>query len=285
MQSTLGQPTYASQWRAILAVAHKEWIIFRRYPSWVLAVLIWPILLPLAYILSARALSGPDGASLGQFEQLAGTRDYVSFIVIGSMLWGWLNMTLWDVGFFMRNEQMRGTLESNWLCPVPRISIMLGGSLNKLLISLGFLAITVLQFRVFLGVEMVKGNAPLLVLVLALLIPIIYGIGITFGSLVLRFKEANAMVFLVRGIFMIFCGMTYPVAVLPEWMQAVAAWLPLTYAIHATRAIVLQDATLADLRADLLPLAAFAIVLPILGYLAFNYIVGRARQRGDLGEY
>ena len=38
----------------------------------------------------------------------------------------WLNLTLWSVGFSLREEQMRGTLESNWLCPVWRISIVLG---------------------------------------------------------------------------------------------------------------------------------------------------------------
>src|SRR5438045_4047017 len=94
---TLSRPSLASELRALLAVARKEWIIFRRYPSWIMAVLIWPVLLPQAYIFTAKALAGPNGASLMAFGNVAGTTDYVSFIAVGSLLWGWLNFTLWDV--------------------------------------------------------------------------------------------------------------------------------------------------------------------------------------------
>lgn len=269
----------------MLAVAGKEWTIFRRYPSWVVAVLVWPLLLPLAYILTAKALAGPDGAGLPAFSRLTGTTDYVGFIVIGSILWGWLNMTLWDVGFTMRNEQMRGTLESNWLCPVWRISILLGGSLTKAALSILFLVLTVLEFQFLLGVKLITPGFPLFALIIALLVPCIYGIGIAFGSLVVRFKEANAMVFLVRGVFMIFCGMTYPLAVMPDWMQTVAAFLPLTYAIAGVRAVVLNGSSLPELWPLLWPLAVFAVALPLVGWLAFNAMARRARRVGDLGAH
>src|SRR5215210_6096330 len=77
----------ASELLALLAVAKKEWIIFRRYPSWVMAMVIWPVLLPGAYIFTARALSGPGGAALPAFARVTGTTDYTGFIVIGSLLW------------------------------------------------------------------------------------------------------------------------------------------------------------------------------------------------------
>ena len=117
------------------------------------------------------------------------------------------------------------------------------------------------------------------------MIPTIHGIGIAFASLVLRFKEANALVFLVRGIFMIFCGITYPSAVLPVWMQSVAAALPLTYAIRDIRAVVLANATLADILPDLAILAGFAVAMPVLGYGLFYLTERRARRVGDLGQY
>ena len=284
-QPSLARPSLASEGRALLAVARKEWTVFRRYPSWIMAFIIWPVLFPLGFIFTAAALGGPDGASLSAFSARAGTGDYISFLVIGTTFYMWLNVTLWDVGFTLRQEQMRGTLESNWLCPVWRISILLGGSLTKLGVALFFLAVTVVEFWLLFGVQIVRGNAALLALVLLLTIPWIYGIGIAFGSLVLRFKEANALVFLVRGIFMIFCGTTYPLAVLPDWMQAVAAWLPLTYTIHAVRAVAVADGTLADIALDLQRLAAFGVTLPLLGYLAFHVTERRARRTGTLGHF
>jgi ABC-2 type transport system permease protein len=286
MQQTLSiHRTFGSELRAVWAIARKEWVIFRRYPSWVLAVFIWPVLFPFGYIFTAKALGGPDGAALATFRSLTGTDDYVGFIVVGSVLWMWLNMTLWDVGMYLRNEQMHGTLESNWLCPTWRVSLMLGGALTKLLISLLFLTISLLEFRLIFGVRLAGGDVGLAVLVLLLVIPTIHGIGIAFASLVLGFKEANAMVFLVRGVFMIFCGITYPIAVLPAWMQGVAAALPLTYAIRDIRAVILANATLADIQSDLMALAIFAVVMPALGYALFYLTERRARRAGDLGQY
>src|SRR5215212_12078158 len=185
------QRTFGSELRAVWAIARKEWLIFRRYPSWVLSMFIWPVLFPFGYIFTAKALGGPDGAALDTFRGLTGTADYVGFIVIGSVMWMWLNMTLWDVGMYLRNEQMRGTLESNWLCPTWRVSLMLGGGLTKGLISLLFLAVSLLEFRLFFGVQLTSSGLGLALLVLLLLIPTIHGIGIAFASLVLRFKEAN----------------------------------------------------------------------------------------------
>ena len=246
---------------------------------------IWPILFPLGYIFSARALGGPDGEHLSAFSALAGTADYVGFLAIGSTFYMWLNLTLWSVGFSLREEQMRGTLESNWLCPVWRISIMLGQAMTRAVMAVVFLLITAVEFWLFFGIRIVQGQPLLMLLVLLLTVPSIYGFGIAFGSLVLRFKEANALVFIVRGIFLVFCGTTYPLAVLPGWMQTVAAWLPLTYTIHAFRTLGAPDATFADVALDVQRLAIFAVALPIVGVLAFRATERRARSSGSLGHY
>jgi ABC-2 type transport system permease protein len=281
----LGRRSVGSELRALLAIARKEWIIFRRYPSWVMVFLIWPVLYPCGYIFSAKALGGPHGSGLAAFHRLVGTSDYLGFIVVGSTMYMWLNLTLWDVGLHLRNEQMRGTLESNWLCPVWRIAIPLGGSIAKLGTSLLFLALTVLEFQFIFGIPLLRGDLGLALLVMLLLIPSIYGLGVAFASLVIRFKEAHTLVYLVRGIFMIFCGMTYPLQVMPDWMQRAAAFLPLTYAIRDVRAAVLSDAGVAAVGADLLRLLLFAVALPVLGYLAFRATERRARRTGARAQF
>lgn len=282
---TLVRRSLGSEWAALLAVSRKDWLIYRRYPGRLANIVIWPILFPLGFIFSARALGGPDGEHLPTFSAVAGTSDYVGFLVIGSTFYMWLNLTLWSVGFSLREEQMRGTLESNWLCPVWRISIVLGGAMTRVVMAMVFLLITAIEFWIFFGINLVQGQPTLMLLVLLLTIPSIYGFGIAFGSLVLRFKEANALVFIVRGIFLVFCGTTAPLAVLPGWMQTVAAWLPLTYTIHAFRVLGAPDATFADVTSDIQRLALFAVALPIFGVLAFRATERRSRSSGSLGHY
>ena len=89
----------AAEWRALRAVVHREWTIFRRYPSWIIALFIWPIIFPMAYILSSQALAGPNGGGLLIFQRNAGTTDVVGYIAIGTIIWMWQNVVLWNVGF------------------------------------------------------------------------------------------------------------------------------------------------------------------------------------------
>src|SRR5438552_2966475 len=81
-QSIMSQRSFGSELRAVGAIAYKEWLIFRRYPSWMLSMFIWPVLFPFGYIFTAKALGGPDGAALNMFRSLTGTADYIGFIVV-----------------------------------------------------------------------------------------------------------------------------------------------------------------------------------------------------------
>jgi ABC-2 type transport system permease protein len=90
---SLAQRSFFSGVRALLAAARKEWIIFRRYPSWVVAFIIWPLLGPLIFVFAAKALSGPDGAGLAAFSALSGTTNYVSYVILGTAIWMWLTIS------------------------------------------------------------------------------------------------------------------------------------------------------------------------------------------------
>jgi ABC-2 type transport system permease protein len=282
--SSLARENWRSDVGALASVFRREWTIFRRYPSWIISVFIWPVILPAGYILSARALAGPDGSGLALFAHAAGTRDYVGYIAVGTIVWMWQNMTLWTIGYALREEQLRGTLESNWLTPARRLWFLFGSGLMHGLLLLSFIIVAGLEFVLFFGARF-NGNPLLAALVLLAAAPSIYGLGFAFASLVLAAKEANAFVFLVRGLVMIFCGITYPISVLPGWMQSVAVWLPQTYVIHGMRSAVLTGGTLADLLPDVLALLAFGALWMAAGYLAFVWMERRVHRSGSLGMY
>jgi ABC-2 type transport system permease protein len=282
---SLQQISVASQVRAIGAVTKREWRIFVRYPSWFISLLVWPVLFPIGYIFMAKALGGPGGTDLAQFQQLAGTSNYMGFIVIGTIVWMWLNMTLWDTGLILRNEQLQGTLESNWLCPIWRINLLFGAGLFKQLALLLFLVISAIELELFYGVPFSQSNLLLLVTVVLVTLPSLYGVGLAFASLVMFFKEAESMVLLVRGLVMIFCGISFPLAILPGWMQSIGGAIPFSYTIRLLRAIVLEQANFAQISSDLKRLLAFGIILPIIGYILFWFTERHARTTGDLGRY
>jgi ABC-2 type transport system permease protein len=284
LSRSLGRPGLGSDLRALLAVMRREWVIFTRYPSWVIAMFIWPLIFPMLYILTARALAGPDGSGMAVFMETTGATDFIGYIVIGTTVWMWQNVVLWDVGFSLRNEQMRGTLESNWLSPTWRFSYLLGHTGPQLVTMLMFITITAIEFGLLFGIRL-NGSPWMILLMMLAAIPSIYGLGFAFASLVITVKEANAFVFLIRGLVMIFCGITFPVSLLPGWMQGIAKWLPQTYLIHGMRAAAFSNAGIRELAPDLIPLLLFGSFWLIVGYFTFLWMERRARRTGAIGQY
>jgi ABC-2 type transport system permease protein len=245
---------------------------------------VWPIIFPAGYILTGRALAGPDGSGLAVFTKTTGITDFLGYIVVGTTIWMWQNVVLWNVGLALREDQLRGTLESNWMSPTWRFSFLLGTGITQSFTMLAFLIVSALEFGLLFGVHY-NGNLGLVILMLAAAIPSIYGLGFAFASVVIAAREASTFVFLVRGLVMIFCGITFPISLLPGWMQGIARWMPQTYIIHAVRSAALAGASFKDLTPDLAALLAFGAGWLTLGYLLFKWMDKRARQTGGIGQY
>ncbi len=282
--SSLGRPGALGGLRATWAVIRREWTIFIRYPSWIISMFIWPIIFPLGYIFTARALSGVDGSGLATFQQNTGLTEYVGYMAVGTMIWMWQNIVLWQVGYALRNEQMRGTLESNWLSPTARFSYLFGASVPQLISVLMLMTVAGLEYALLFGVKF-HGSLWLAALVMLAAVPSVYGLGFAFASVVITAKEANAFVFLARGIVMVFCGVTYPLAIQPQWMQDVAAWLPQTYVIHAMRSAALSTDGWAGIARELGMLLLFGLFWLAAGYALFLWMERRARVTGAIGQY
>jgi ABC-2 type transport system permease protein len=160
----------------------------------------------------------------------------------------------------------------------------LGSSVTQLVTMFMFLLVSSLEFGLLFGVRF-NGNPLYALLVILASIPAVYGLGFAFASLVITAREANAFVFLVRGLVMVFCGITYPVLLLPGWMQSFSSWLPQTYIIRAARNAVLAGADLQLLLPDLRAMLLFGLFWLVAGYLLFQWMERRARQTGAIGQY
>lgn len=267
-----------------MAVTRREWTIFTRYPSWIIALFIWPLIFPMMYILTARALSGPDGSGLAVFIATTGAADYIGYIIVGTTVWMWQNIVLWDVGFALRNEQMRGTLESNWLTPVPRLLILVGRTVTSILTTTITSAAMLLLAALLFGFKPTGSVFAALLTAIPMLVGL-YGFGFAFAGIVLLMREANTMVdvgsFLVQG----FSGTNFPVQSLPYWLIPISLMLPLTYGLDAVRGFLLKTNTLLPIPAEIAILIFSMFVMLWVGAQVFYRVERRVRRLGTLGQH
>lgn len=269
--------------RASLMVARRQIRVNLRYPGWFIAQLVWPVMIPANYVFAARALAGHDGSGLATFAQFAGTSEYVGYLVIGTTFWMWFNWMLWGLGTSFRLEQLRGTLESNWLAPLPKIYMAIGSFLGEGAMGMMVVVLAAASSSLVYGINL-AGNLGLFALVVICSAFSVYGFGLIFASLVLAAKEANSFVFLARGLMTVLCGVTYPVAVLPASMQAISEYIPMTHSIRAIRMVV-AGGTLQSISGEIVVLLLSGVVLLSLGLVTFELVQRRMLNAGTLGRY
>ena len=145
-------------------------------------------------------------------------------------------------------------------------------------------AVSVLEYRFVYGIHF-TGNPLLWILMFLIMIPGVYGLGILFASLVLWAKQANAAVNVVRGTMMILCGITFPITIMPSFMQSLAKLIPFTYGISATRQIMVSGGTLSTVSKDIYMCLLEGIILVILGRIAFKYTENKVKNLGSLERF
>jgi ABC-2 type transport system permease protein len=166
-------------------------------------------------------------------------------------------------GISVLRERSQGTMERLMASPVTRLDIV-GGYL------LGFLLFALIQTLIifFYMVYVIKINFQG-DLWQILVFQVIIGVGAvclgTFFSVFAR-NEFQMMQFIPLIILpqMFLCGLLWPVEQMPDYLQWIAKFLPLTYGVEGIRALMLQGQSLLDIGKDIGVLAAYAVGLMIL---------------------
>jgi len=261
-------------------MSKKQIIEFSRYPVAFVALFVQIFLIIVMFLFATLAFSGSSGTA-GQ-GQLAGV------MVYGFLVSMFLSFTLWEVGFSIREEQVRGTLESLYLSPANKFNNLV----SRIFAILMFAGVMCVAAVVFVG-AMVGGmpmeNVAFALLVLALSISGFLGIGFIFAGVTVKLKEtAQFLVSFLQFFFMIFSAVFFPFSALPAILRDnISRYLPVSYSVDLFRSLLIAapEPELMSYAGEFYVVLAFGIVSPIVGYVVYRWIERQARTAGTLGEY
>jgi len=279
LRTTSGVKVHVQALAAIFLKGLKHHI---RYPGEFLIFLLLPFLFTFLILGMGNAVGGTNAASY--FSTRTGTTNIVIYEVLGSAVW----MTSWvvieDVGAGIRDEQIKGTLEQNFLAPVNRFTLLVGLSLTDIVITSAiFLVVVGVSVAIVIPSSFLTIVPAFLTLLLGL-IPL-FGIGFLFAGFVVRFKEPYIFIQIANLIFATLTGTYYPVTFLPYWVQLLSGVLPQTYVIDDMRRIVIANQTLVNLYGSIFILLSLALAYPLIGYAVFRKIEKRAAVTGEFSKY
>lgn len=278
----LSQPTFPSHLRALFALIRKDWKQYWRYPLNAVSTMFQPLIWIAPIYFMGQAFS-VDGKAHG-FAQYSGTTDFMSFILLGTVLESFINAVFWGMGYALKNDMDSGVMESNWLTPIPRLLILIGHSVTNLVVtaitSMGMLLLGGLIFGFHASGDVLKAFMPVIPMMLGL-----YGFGFAFAAVVMLLREANTLVDVSSFLVQIFSGSNFPVNALPRFLLPVALALPLTYGLDAVRAHLIGTKTILPLQWEMVLLMVFMFVMLWIGTVTFRSLERRVRTLGTLGQH
>jgi ABC-2 type transport system permease protein len=138
--------------------------------------------------------------------------------------------------------------------------------------TVGLLAIAV-QFAVAISIFKLKvvGNYLELILFIVLSIVMILGIGLAIGGWARNERQAAPLSNIVVFPMMFLSGTFFPRFLMPEWLQQVSSFFPLTPAIDGIRLIATEGVHLVDIGSQLGLIVAWTIVIYIIAFRVFRW--------------
>jgi len=210
------------------------------------------------------------GYGLGSVYKRAGQGNYITFLVPGVMA----QTVLFSAVFFGINiifDKQFGFLKETMVAPVSRLKIMLGGALGGATTSLlqGMLVFFIALFLGFRPHDWVM--VPVAFLVMGLLAIALASFSSGVGAVVNDFQGFQAInQFLIFPLFFL-SGALYPLNTVPTALRVIANLNPISYAIDALRATLINQSHYGVWR-DLAVLTFTTIVLVGFGVYRFRRI-------------
>ena len=258
--------------RAIIGRAYPRMIGASREPSWLFFEVVLPLLATSAFVFVYRALEAPE--------------EYIGFVVIGgAMAAFWLNV-VWLMAAQLYWEKDQGNLELYFTAPINLMSILLGMALGGIVMTVTRAAVILILSTWLFGIRYAIADPLLLVVIFALTLVALYGMGMLLASLFLMWgREAYHLTQLLQEPIYFLGGLNVPIRALGPIAGVAMAILPLAVGLDAMR----QLAFVGGDTAGFLPPGIEALILVVMAvvFLAaarwlLRFLERLARREGRL---
>jgi ABC-2 type transport system permease protein len=207
---------------------------------------------------------------------------YFAYSLVGFVFFDYLNAALDTFDRSLQEARDTGTLEPLLVTQVPLPVILIGSSIYPFAATTLRIAVYLAWAAVFFEFPLRAANWPSVIVVLLAALLAFSGLGILSAAYLLLFKRGNPAKWFLLGVSSVVGGMLFPVSILPDWLQVIAHLNPVTYALDAMRAALLDGAGVSSLTRPLLVLLLFAVLILPASVAVFSWALRRTKITGTL---
>jgi ABC-2 type transport system permease protein len=253
------------------------------YPAIIVFWAVFPVFWFIPFILQGQAFVG--GLESQSFAEIAGTGNYIQFIIIGAILNSYVNTLLHGMGENIRRELYQGTLDYILASPCNKAYVLIGKAISESLSSTIFAASQLALSAVLFGMQLTVGVIVPVFFTVILLILGLYGMSLMLTAVSLTVKQSYDVAESLGYLFYIFAPVRYPIESLPSWAQIISRILPLTYALIIVRGFLLLGADFSTIYLEVIVLIIIDVILLVGGFYLFNWIEKKTKKSGTISHY
>jgi ABC-2 type transport system permease protein len=207
---------------------------------------------------------------------------YFAYSLVGFVFFDYLNAALDTFDRSLMEARDSGTLEPLLVTQASLPLILTGSALYPFVATTLRIAVYLAWAALLFDFPLRAANWMAVAAVLVATLLAFSGLGIFSAAYLLLFKRGNPAKWFVLGVSSIAGGMLFPVNILPTWLRMVASLNPVTYALDAMRAALLDGTGIAGIAYLLLVLLLFAVVLLPASIAFFSWSLRRTKMTGTL---
>jgi len=262
--------------KATYAFIERQFILLKRYWLWEAVWIVYSMCVTLAMGFLAKGMPALTGAHID-------VQRATIFLLVGSLLWGYMAGLFWDISNVVSWERWEGTIEYTFMAPISRATHIVGICLFSIIYGVLRTAAMLALVAVIFHLDLSRANIPGALMILAASSFSFMGLGTVTAILPLLSPEKGAQLTgILEGVLMMVSGVYYQVSVLPPWMQMLSRLSPATYTLQGMRDSLLNGASTADLLPSTLTLLLMGAVLVPLGLRVFAWGEVHCKRTGKL---
>lgn len=210
---------------------------------------------------------------------------YISYILVGSIGWSFMWTVMNITASSLSTEMMLGTLESILSTPTKVFTIMVSYTIFGAFFGLATIGVLLLIGYFVFGVSVFASASIFTLIIFILSSLMMMGFGLIFGGLTIWLKNIGETVPLLQNIVMFFCGVYFPISVLPGVIQPLSKALPFYYSIQGLRKSLIATTPTSELMHYTILLLEFAVAFILFGIVVLKLGLNKARTEGSLSYY
>jgi ABC-2 type transport system permease protein len=164
---------------------------------------------------------------------------FFSYMFIGNAFYMYVAQVLFGIVWVIHEDREHyQTLKQVYMAPISFYVYIIGRSISKIILTTAAILITLVFGIVVLQLPLDLGTVdwPLFALAMSMGLLCIIMIGIALAGIsFLTAKHGAGINESIAGVFYLFCGVVFPILVLPDWGQAIGKVIPITYWLELVR--------------------------------------------------